>query len=174
LNLNDYLLGWVKLMVKHATLLLSLIGLMLFPQASWSATTATATVTYTIGTILAITVSGNPGPLNVTTATAGSPPPSATDSSTTYAVTCNVASQRVTGSLASAMPTGVTLAVTLAAPTGATSAGAVSLTTSAQSLVTAISNVAQSGLAVTYTLTATLSAATVSAATNTVTYTIGP
>lgn len=141
----------------------------------FAASTATATVTYTIGSIDAITVSGNPAPLNVTTAVAGSPPSSASDSSTTYAVTTNNTSRKITGAVASTMPTGTTLSVNLTAPSGGSvSAGAVALTTTAQSLVTGIDQLAQSNLGITYTLTATSAAAPVVAATNTVTYTIGP
>jgi hypothetical protein len=151
-----------------------LLGILALPTIGWSATTATATITYTIGSIIAISVSGNPGPLNITTAVAGSAPTSATDATTTYAVTSNITAQRVTALLASTMPTGLTLSVALAPPTGGTSTGTVALTTTSQALVTGVSNVAQSGLTITYTLAATVSAATVTAATNTVTYTIGP
>lgn len=149
-------------------------GLFLLSSSLHAATTATATVTYTIGSIDAITVSGNPGPLVVNSATAGSGPTSAVDASTTYAVTTNSTARRVTAALTTAMPTGVSLTVALQAPTGATSVGAVALTTAAQALVTGIANVAQGSLTVTYTLIATLAAAQVSGATNTVTYTIGP
>lgn len=148
--------------------------LLSYANYSWGATTATATVTYTISSISAITVSGNPGALNITSATAGSALPTATDTSTTYAVTTNASAQKVTGALTTNMPSGVTLAVTLAAPTGGTSAGAVNLTNVAQSLVTGITDVAQAGLQITYALSASLTATPVAAATNTVTYTIGP
>ncbi|OJU80004.1 MAG: hypothetical protein BGO10_06855 [Chlamydia sp. 32-24] len=137
-----------------------------------AATTATATVTYTIGAISAITVSGNPGPLNVNAAVAGSPPSSATDSTTTYSVTTNGTNMKITGSVGAALPTGVSLAVTLAAPSGATSAGAVNLTTTAQNLVTGLTGVAASALGITYALTATAAAVPVSGATAVVTYTI--
>lgn len=155
-------------------LLLAFVANTYLFSSLFAATTATATVTYTIGSIDAITVSGNPGPLNVTAATAGNQPTSATDSSTTYAVTTNNTSRIVTGSVATSMPTGTSLSVNLVAPSGGSSAGAVDLTTTAQSLVTGISNVAQGSLTITYILTATVSAAQVVGATNTVTYTIGP
>lgn len=139
-----------------------------------AATTATATVTFTIGTINAISVSGNPTALTINTATAGSAPTSVTDTSTTYNVTSNATNQRITGAIDLAMPSNVTLTIALGAPSGATSAGAVSMTTTAQNLVTAISNVAESGLAITYTLAATVSAAVQGPSTRVVTYTIGP
>lgn len=153
---------------------LFLASFCLLQVSAFAATTATATITYTIGSIDAIAVSGNPGPLNVTAATAGSAPSSASDASTTYAVTTNNTARRITASLATNMPSGVTLSVALAAPTGATSLGAVNVSTTAATLVTGISNIAQAGLAITYTLTASPSAAQVTAATNTITYTIGP
>ncbi len=155
------------------TVALTLATSLFFGQI-YSATTATSTVTYTVGSIDAISVSGNPGPLNVTTAVAGSAPTSATDATTTYAVTTNNTARKVTGGLASAMPTGITLTASLAAPSGGTSAGAVTLTTTATSLVTGIANVAQGSLAITYTLAASVDAAQVAGSTNTVTYTIGP
>lgn len=161
-------------MKRRVTLLV--MGFYLFGcfHHSEGATTATATATYTISTIAAISISGNPAPLNITSTTAGSSLPNATDSSTTYSVTTNQTARRVTGALATTMPVGITLTVNLTAPTGGTSAGAVALTTTAQSLVTGIANVAQGGMAITYVLSATLSAVPVSAATNTLTYTIGP
>ncbi len=139
-----------------------------------AATTANATVTYTISSIDSISVSGNPGSMTINSATAGSNPTAATDATTTYSVTTNNSARKVTGQLASAMPSGVTLSVTLGAPSGGTSAGAVSLTTAAQNLVTGISSVAQGSLTITYSLSATLAASQVSGATNTVTYTLGP
>lgn len=139
-----------------------------------AATTATATVTFTIGSIDSITVSGNPAAMTVNAATAGSAPTSATDATTTFAVTTNNTARRITGAVDSTLPTGVTLSVALAAPTGATSAGAVALTTTAQALVTAIANIAQGSLTITYTLAATVSAVQVAGATRVVTYTVGP
>jgi len=143
-------------------------------QPLHSATSATATATFTIATINAISVTGNPAAFNINAAVAGSPPTNVTDISTTYAVTTNATSQRIQGSIDTGMPTGVTLSINLTAPTGGTSAGAVSMTTTAQNLVTGISNVAQSGLQICYTVSATPSASPAAATTRTVTYTIGP
>ena len=142
--------------------------------ATTGTTTASTTITYTIGSIDAIAVSANPGPLNITTAVAGSAPTAAVDTTTTYAVTTNNSNRKITGALTSTMPTGVTFSVTMAAPTGATSAGTVNLSTIPASLVTGISNIAQGGLAVTYNLAATVGAGQVSGSTNTLTFTIGP
>lgn len=145
-----------------------------FPTLGRAATTATATVTYTISSISAISVSGNPGALVVNSAVAGSQPTSATDSTTTYSVTTNGTSQKITGSIDTTMPSGSSLSINLTAPSGATSSGSVALTTTAQNLVTGISNVAQANMPITYTLNADVSAAAASGQTRTVTLTIGP
>ncbi|HEX6938881.1 MAG TPA: hypothetical protein VF158_05675, partial [Longimicrobiales bacterium] len=56
------------------------------------------------------------------------------------------------------LPAGITLTVELAQPTGATSAGPVTLSTTAQNAVTGISKLAETGLGITYTLSATAAA----------------
>lgn len=151
------------------------VFVLLIPYAHlFGSNSAQATVTYTIGSVDSITVSGNPGNLNITAAVAGSALTNATDATTTYSVTTNNSSRKIYGSVASAMPTGVTLDVSLTAPTGGSSSGNVALTTTAAALVTSISNIAQAALGITYTLSATLSASQVSGSTNTITYTIGP
>jgi len=132
------------------------------------------TVTFTVQTINEFALSGNPGPLTIDSATAGSDPTDATDSSTTYSITTNDTNKTITGSVDSAMPSGMTLSVELAAPTGATSLGAVSLTTTPQNLVTGIANLAESNLGITYTLSATAAATPEGPSNRTVTLTIGP
>lgn len=139
-----------------------------------AATTANATITYTIGSIDSISISGSPGPLVINSATAGSAPTGAVDSSTSYSVTTNNTSRMVTGSLATDMPTGVSLSVNLDAPDGSTSEGDVVLSSTPICLVDGISNIFQGALGVTYTLTATVDASCVTGATNTVTFTVQP
>lgn len=139
-----------------------------------AANTDTATITFTIAAINEIAVSGNPAAMTINSATAGSQPTNATDSSTTYAVTTNGSTLNITGALDSNMPAGITLSANLTAPTGGTSAGAVSLTSVAQNLVTGVSNVAESGLGITYTLAATVAAAPQGPSNRTLTYTLGP
>ncbi len=145
-----------------------------------SARTSTALVTFAVGTINAvnasnaISVSGNPATLIVNSAVAGAPPAPATDSTTTYNLTSKAANQRITASISTAMPTGVKLIVALDAPKGGTSSGEVSLTTTAQNLVTGISNIAQSNLGIIYTLRASVNAAVQGPTTTIVTYTLGP
>ena len=135
-----------------------------------SAQTATQTVSYEVAAVDQISVSGSPS-LVVNAATAGNALTSATASGT-YAVTTNGADRKITASIDSNLPTGVTLTVTLGAPTGATSAGAVTLGTTAQDVVTGISTVNESGLAIDYGLSASITAGVVPAGNRTVTYTV--
>jgi len=64
------------------------------------------------------------------------------------------------------------LSLTAAAPSGASAAGKVSLTATAGDLVTGITQVAESGLTLTYELDAEVTAGVVPSATKTVTLTI--
>jgi len=136
------------------------------------AQTATQTVTYEVQAINEISVSGNPGALIVSSATAGSEPTAATDATTTYAITTNGSSKKITGSINTAMPANTSLSVTLAAPTGGSSAGAVALTASAQDLVTAISTLAESALSISYSFSADAAAGVIASAQKTVTFTV--
>lgn len=138
--------------------------------ATAEAQTATETVSYEVQAINEISVTGT-HVLVVNTATAGSQPAPAS-STGSYAVTSNETNMKVTAQLSAAMPTGVTLTTTLAAPTGGTSAGTVALTTLAQNVVTGIGTVAESGLGLTYGLSATVAAGKVPATNVTVTYTL--
>ena len=135
-----------------------------------SAQTATQTVTFQVDAINQIAFSGSPS-LVINTATAGVDPSAAT-AAATWAVTTNQTGAKVTASIGSAMPSGVSLTVNLAAPAGATSAGAQALSTTAVDLVTGLTKVAQGTLGVTYSLTATAAAGVVSSTSRTVTYTI--
>lgn len=141
-----------------------------FAAADASAQTATQTVSYEVAAINEISVSGSPS-LVINSGTAGSGLTSASAAGT-YAITTNETNRKVTAQIDSNMPSGVTLSVTLAAPTGGTSAGSVNLSTTAVDVVTGVSNVNQSGLGITYGLSATVSAGVVPAGNKTVTYTI--
>lgn len=111
--------------------------------------------------------------MSVTTAVAGSQPTSNTDaSSATWAVTTNQTGSKVSGSIATAMPTGLTLSVNLAAPSGGTSAGMQPIGITAVDLVTGITQQAAASLAASYKLDATVAAGVVGSATKVVTYTI--
>jgi len=135
-----------------------------------SAQTATQVVTFQVDAINQIAFAGSPS-LVVNTATAGSNPTAST-SAASWAVTTNQTGSKITASIGSNMPAGLTLSVNLAAPAGASSAGAQSLSTVAVDLVTTITMLAQGALGVTYTLDATAAAGVVASTSRTVTYTI--
>ena len=150
-----------------------IISCLLVAAAATSAsaqTTATQSVSFQVDAINQIAVTGTPS-LVINTAVAGSAPTSATSSGSTWAVTTNQTGAKITASINTNMPAGVTLSATLGAPAGATSAGAKSLTTSAVDMVTGITKQAASGLTIGYQLDAT-AAAGVQSGTRTVTYTI--
>jgi hypothetical protein len=146
------------------------IAASVFAAKDASAQTATQTVSYEVAAVDQISVSGSPS-LVVNTATAGSALTSATASGA-YAVTTNGTNRKITASLDSNMPSGVTLTVSLGAPSNAVSAGTVTLSTTAQDVVTGISTVNESGLSIGYGLSATVAAGVVPAGNKTVTYTI--
>jgi hypothetical protein len=151
------------------TILATMI-LMAGAASAASAQTATQTVTFQVDAINQIAFSGSPS-LVINTASAGVDPTAAT-AGATWAVTTNQTGSKITASIGSAMPAGVTLSVNLAAPAGGTSAGAQALSTTAVDLVTGLTKVAQGALGVTYSLSATAAAGVVSSTSRTVTYTI--
>jgi hypothetical protein len=118
-----------------------------------------------------LSISTNPSTLTISTATAGQQPTSAINSSTNYNMSTTAGKTKsITGSINSAMPSGVTLSVQLAAPSGATSSGSVAMTTTALSLVTSIPGfTSATGLTITYNLSATVSASHVTGGTRTLT-----
>ncbi|MCX5752588.1 MAG: hypothetical protein NTW97_02945 [Candidatus Krumholzibacteria bacterium] len=137
-----------------------------------AADNAPQTITYQVSAINEITVSGNPGALIVVTAVPGAQPTAVTDATTTYAITTNIATKKITGAINTAMPANTSLKVTLVAPTGGTSSGQVTLTASAQDLVTGITTLAESGLGISYNFSATLAAGVVASAQKTMTLTV--
>jgi hypothetical protein len=141
-----------------------------FPIAV-QAQTATQTVTFSVSAINQIAFTGAPT-LTITIAVAGSAPTSVTNVVANWAVTTNQSTAKITGSIPTAMPAGLTLSVNLAAPAGATSASFQSLGTVAVDLVTGVTKVAQGSLGVTYKLDATAAAGVVTSSTRVVTYTI--
>jgi len=142
-----------------------------FSASAQAADSATQTVTFEVQAINEISVTGTPS-LTISTATPGSGPTAATDNSATYAITTNDTGKTITAAIDTAMPTGLTLKVSLAAPTVGTSAGDVILSATAADVVTGVGSVAESGLTITYTLEATIAAGVVSSTTRDVTFTI--
>jgi hypothetical protein len=136
------------------------------------AQTANQTVTFEVKPINQIAFVGAPS-LTITTAVAGSAPTSVTDATATWAITTNQSTVKITASIPSAMPAGLTLSANLTAPTlNGTSAGLVALGTAATDMVTGIAKLAQGALGITYKLDATAAAGVVASSTRVVTYTI--
>ena len=135
---------------------------------------ATQTVTYEIQAINELSVTGNPGALIISTATAGFEPDFYIDNSTAYAISTNCGdnTKKITAAIDTDMPTGVTLMISLIAPAGATAPVEGVLSTSAVDVVTGIDAVASGGQQVIYKLTATASAGVVASASKTVTLTL--
>lgn len=118
-----------------------------------------------------ITLSGDPAALIVGTAIAGDQPLAAVDGSTVYSVTAS-SGEKITAYIDQSMPPGVTLEISLAGPAGAVSVGPVVLTTVPQDLVRSLSAGTFSGLSITYTLRATVSAGVVSPRWRTVSFAV--
>jgi hypothetical protein len=138
----------------HTILVAAVTAALGLATAPAGAQTATQTVQFQVNAVNQIAVTGNPAPLAITTATAGSALTSATSAGTSYAITTNEANQKITASIDQAMPAGVTLEVRLGAPSGALSTGSMPLGTSSADLVTGISATAASSLPITYRLNA--------------------
>lgn len=108
--------------------------------------------------------------MTVNTAVAGQPPTAVTDASTTYTIVATGTARGVTGKLNTALPTGVTLTVTMAACGGGTSYGPIVLTATAQNLVHGITTTGTGCTAtITYQVDATAAAGVVALQTKTVT-----
>jgi hypothetical protein len=118
-----------------------------------------------------LSVSASPAAMKITTATAGFPPNSASDISTTYSCKTN-GTKKITGQLSSVMPPGMTLTITLVAVPGATSQGAVPLDATARDLVISITNNQSQTAGITYVLSATAAAGVVTSQSRIVTFTI--
>ena len=129
------------------------------------------TVTVEVAAISEIAITGN-ATLTINSATAGSDPDDATDTSTSYAVTTNESGVKITAETDVNMAAGVTLEVSAAAPAGASSAGDTTLSTTAADVVTGLGTVSQAGMGLSYTLSATAAAGQVASTAVTVTYTI--
>ena len=157
--------------MKTARILSIASALSFLALGTAGAQTATQTVTFEVDAINQIAVAGTPS-LVINTAVAGNAPTSATAAGNTWAVTTNQSNAKITASIASAMPTGLTLSAQLGAPTGATSAGLKALGTTAVDMVTGITKLNAGGLSLGYQLDATTGAGVVASGTRVVTYTI--
>jgi opacity protein-like surface antigen len=147
-----------------------LSAVLVVAAAASASAQATQDVTINIQAINEISIAGGAHTMTISTATAGQAPDDVTWA-TTWAITTNQSNAKVSASIGSDMPSGVTLKVNLANPTNATSNGDVSLSSTAQELVTGITKLNESGLSLTYTASATALAGVQSVA-RTVTYTV--
>lgn len=118
-----------------------------------------------------LSVSGSPAALIIATAVAGSAPASVIDATTTYTARTPSATKQIKVQLDLNMPAFTTLTINMAAIAGATSMGTLTLTTTAQSAVTNITNTVNETAGITYAFSATPQAGVISQA-RTVTFTL--
>lgn len=137
-----------------------------------SAQTATSTATFEVQAINEVSFSGNPAALVIS----NSAQMAGVADTVTWGVVTNDSLMKVTGKIDAAMPTGVTLELSLEAPTagaaGALSAGSQALGTTAVDLVTKITETDEDLLDAIFTLKALPTAGAVAQDTRTVTLTI--
>jgi hypothetical protein len=161
--------------ITRLTTLSAAIGLVLSTGAFAADTdTATQTVTYGVDEISTISVSGSPGAMTLTTATAGSAPTAVPDATTTYSLTNNAGedSKMVTATMDRNTPADVTLEVTLEVPDAYATATKQILSTDTVKVLEHIGNVSVTGKTITYSLSAYKGAAAISAQSVEVTFTI--
>ncbi len=146
---------------------------MLLVGSAYAQSTTTQTVNLVVGSVYKMTVSGNPGQLNITTGTAGTDALTpVSDATTTYSITQNYGpTVKITAGLGTALAAGYTLSLTLASSKG-TSAGPVNLSTTAASVVTGIAIGADANKTITYTFAANASAGTLASTNEVVTLTL--
>lgn len=109
-------------------------------------------VIVSVSEINELAVSATTTTISVSGVVPGGPSANETDATTTYGITTNGASKKITAALSALYSTGIDLAVELAAPSGATST-ARTLGTAALDVVTNLTRVAEGTLTVTYTAT---------------------
>lgn len=124
----------------------------------------------------ALTVSGSPATLTITTAIAGNAPSPVTNGITTYFVKVkNIAGiHKITAQLNAPMPAGTTLTISMVAPAGATSLGAVTLDATPRDVVVNIDKENGATNTITYAFSATVAAGVVPVQSRTVTLSLVP
>jgi hypothetical protein len=162
-----------NLLVLTAVLMLVFVA----AESTFAQASAVQNVTLAVNPIYRISVSGDPGPLTITSGSAGNDDLTpVTDNSTTYSITQNVGNTlKITGEIDVALATGYTLEINLASNKGS-SAGNVDISTavsgSAVDLVTAIGRGADQNQTILYTFSADASAGDLPATTKIVTLTL--
>jgi hypothetical protein len=126
----------------------------------------------------AISVSGNPGLLRISTAVAGTEPVAVSDAASTFTITTPAGGGnqkwQVTMSLNANMPAGVTLTASLAVPLNSqgTSNGAITLDVTPRAMLVNVKKGYTGTATTTYQLTATTAAGVIPLTSRTVTYTV--
>jgi len=128
------------------------------------------TVTMEVAAINVLAITGDVT-LTIDQATPGSDPDPVSGSAS-YAVTTNESAKKITAEIDTNLPANMSLVVDAAAPLGATGSTDVALTETASDVVTGMSTIAASGLALNYTFSATAAAGKLVSTGYTVTYTI--
>ena len=151
------------------------LNLLLIPLAASAQTggTTTQNVTLTAQPILRLQVSGNPDPLIVTQAVAGSEPSAVQDTKTSYSLVTNLDNVKIVASINQVMPAGTTLTLTLGSTRG-TGRGAVNISnaTTPLEVVSNIRKGADKNQTITYSFGALSSAGQISSASRIVTLTL--
>lgn len=128
--------------------------------ASAQTNTDTASVNFTISAVSLIDIAADVDLTIDSVTSVGGGLADATDT-TTYAITNNQSTMKLVGKIDSTI-TDADIKVNVTAPSSGTSAGTVTLSTTDQDLVTAVGTTDQSGVDMTFTLSATVSAGVVS------------
>jgi hypothetical protein len=146
-------------------------GLLVVAASASASAQVTQLVTIQVDAINQIAVAGTPS-LTISAAVAGGAPTLVTSSGNTWAVTTNQSGAKISASIGSALPTGITLSANMSAPAGASTAGLTALSTGGVDLVTGITKQNASGLSLSYQLEATSAAGVIASQTRVVTFTI--
>ncbi|CAN5896333.1 hypothetical protein BH11GEM1_BH11GEM1_23910 [soil metagenome] len=118
------------------------------------AQTATQTVTFSVVSSSRAAIASVATPMTVRAAITNGTSTSASVAGSSYAITTNESNQKISASLNEAMPSGLSLAVSLSPPAGAASRGVTQLGATATDVVTGISAADAASLPLVYTLTA--------------------
>lgn len=153
--------------MKNLTMVLAIAAMSILLIGTASAQIATQNLSLTVGTIYKMDVSGDPAALTISEGTAGTDAlTAATDASTTYSITHNNKTNpvKITAKLDAALPTDITLKVTLASAKG-TSVPSVDISDgNAAEVVSTIAKGADATQAISYSFEALASAGTFSGA----------
>ena len=134
--------------IARLTIRMSLLLTLVSAAGAFAAQTDTLVINSTVGSVLCVHASGVPTGLSLQLpATGGAVPAGGTDSSTYLLYTSTIltaATHRITAAVGATLPTGVTLKLQATAPAGnkvgtlGTPAAALTLSTTAQNLITGI------------------------------------